>query len=525
MIVAVTALVVALELGILVGVGAINLSPLRLEPAYAQAPAVNLDCDNDKDAGTDKGEMNECYPLTSDDLLDIAEKGLIGLAIGAGVILAIEGVALLGPSAALLAAQGGTGAGLSLLIGGSTWSANVAAGLGAGLLYGGMAGIGALLALLQDPPDHSKSVALPPSISLGASPFRAGACRRSPRAAACRTVVSAAGRYVAAAQVTTRALTAFAITANRFQTSKNTGAQRGQVLHAATGKLYMHQVADAIVAQENAGGALATALKRAHLNVHLSAAQVARVAANLRSLHGVPGPVVRRLTRILGVSQAALKTLIRRALKSGLSGQHGFDLAAALNRRVDLGPLIAGYESLSPGEVGALVDNLAVDRGISADAAITLDDDLLGVEQTCNASQRQGRVDQYLNDVHAKVPGPYATLLADAAEPMRANHPYPDNKPPVAAFHAGVTDGKASPGHPLHDIFRDESTDPNDRGHIACWQWNFGDPGSGTANTSTDQSPTHDYASAGTYTVTLKAIDDDGFAASTATTQVTVHNG
>jgi hypothetical protein len=338
-------------------------------------------------------------------------------------------------------------------------------------------------------------------------------------------VVKALGRYVAAAQVTARALAAFSITANRFQTSKSTNAQRGEVLHAATGKIYMHQVADAMVVQENAAGDLAAALKRAHLNVHLSARQVKRVRAKLGSLRGIPAPVVRRLTRILGVSGDALKRLLRRALSQGLSGQTGFDLAASLKRRVDVAPLIAGYESLSPGEVGSLVENLGVDSAISKDAAITLDDDLLAVEQTCTAAQRQGPVAQFLSDVHAKVPGPYATLLVDAAEPMLANHPYPDNKPPVAAFHPGVTDGKATPGHPLHDIFRDQSTDPNDRGHIACWQWNFGDPGSGAANTSTDSSPAHDYASAGTYTVTLTAIDDDGFAASSATAQVTVRNG
>ncbi|PSJ77851.1 PKD domain-containing protein [Sphingobacteriales bacterium UPWRP_1] len=35
------------------------------------------------------------------------------------------------------------------------------------------------------------------------------------------------------------------------------------------------------------------------------------------------------------------------------------------------------------------------------------------------------------------------------------------------------------------------------------WNWNFGDPASGAANTSTQQNPSHLYASAGTYTVTL----------------------
>jgi gliding motility-associated-like protein len=37
------------------------------------------------------------------------------------------------------------------------------------------------------------------------------------------------------------------------------------------------------------------------------------------------------------------------------------------------------------------------------------------------------------------------------------------------------------------------------------WNWNFGDPSSGAANTSTVQNPTHTYSAPGTYTVTLMA--------------------
>jgi PKD repeat protein len=35
------------------------------------------------------------------------------------------------------------------------------------------------------------------------------------------------------------------------------------------------------------------------------------------------------------------------------------------------------------------------------------------------------------------------------------------------------------------------------------WVWNFGDPGSGGANTSSLQNPTHSFAAAGTYSVRL----------------------
>ncbi len=46
--------------------------------------------------------------------------------------------------------------------------------------------------------------------------------------------------------------------------------------------------------------------------------------------------------------------------------------------------------------------------------------------------------------------------------------------------------------------------------NIVSWEWDFGDPASGAANTSTDQNPTHIFASEGTYNVTLTATADNG---------------
>jgi len=69
------------------------------------------------------------------------------------------------------------------------------------------------------------------------------------------------------------------------------------------------------------------------------------------------------------------------------------------------------------------------------------------------------------------------------------------NPAPLAQFTAD-TACVASPTQ-----FTDESTTPT--GTIVAWEWNFGDPGSGSQNTSTAQNPTHIYNSPGTYSVTL----------------------
>ncbi|MFT3981305.1 MAG: PKD domain-containing protein [Ferruginibacter sp.] len=68
--------------------------------------------------------------------------------------------------------------------------------------------------------------------------------------------------------------------------------------------------------------------------------------------------------------------------------------------------------------------------------------------------------------------------------------------------------------------FTDNST--ANVGALNSWSWNFGDPASGAANTSTVQNPSHIYASAGTYTVTLIVTNDEGCASASFTRQVVV---
>lgn len=83
------------------------------------------------------------------------------------------------------------------------------------------------------------------------------------------------------------------------------------------------------------------------------------------------------------------------------------------------------------------------------------------------------------------------------------------NVPPVANF-TFTTSGLAA-------TFTDSSTDSD--GTISSRAWNFGDSG-----TSTATNPSHTYASAGTYTVSL-TVTDNGGATNTKTQSVTVSSG
>jgi PKD repeat protein len=83
-----------------------------------------------------------------------------------------------------------------------------------------------------------------------------------------------------------------------------------------------------------------------------------------------------------------------------------------------------------------------------------------------------------------------------------------DPPPPVAAFSGTPTSGDA----PLTVNFTDEST-----GNPTSWSWTFGDGG-----TSTAQNPSHQYTSAGTYTVSLTATNAYGNDTETKTDYITV---
>ncbi|MBL7733776.1 MAG: hypothetical protein JNM88_21575, partial [Chitinophagaceae bacterium] len=67
--------------------------------------------------------------------------------------------------------------------------------------------------------------------------------------------------------------------------------------------------------------------------------------------------------------------------------------------------------------------------------------------------------------------------------------------------------------------FTDNTTSPRPS---YIWNWDFGDPASGAANTSALQNPTHVFTAPGTYTVTFYTITTPGCISGTVTKQVTV---
>jgi hypothetical protein len=535
-----TVLTVALEVGLL-GLNGVDVNPLHIGAAQAQAadgdfpPDTSIDCDNDKDGGTDFGESAECLFFAARDWFsanqDLIFYSLAGLAVGVGIIsggLLLVGVApeLFG-AAGLLAAYGipltyvETAAGITAVANFSSQFYVLTTAIGAlsFVAWDEFAYLGeAALPGSRARDARASDIALPEAVAVRVPTLSkiASACRRVKHKALCRRVARAARTYALSLTQTVSVSGALAVTVKRL---RHAGTDPGR--QTGTAKVLALRLLNALTAQQAAARAYARELRRAHVNLRLSVAQVRRVLAAVRNLKGIPKAVLRQLEQKLELSAAQLKQLTRRALARTIPRPKRFDFIKELERPLPVTGLRETYESLTVGEMARLLNQLNYEKRIGNPDALTLMNDLLVAQRACTPQQRRGPMGQFAADVRAHVHGPYAQFLQEAAVPLLGNHPYPKNKPPTAGFTPAQITQRAFPGHPLQANFIDISNDKADGGHVGCYEWNFGDPSSGASNVSFERNPTHNYAQPGNYTVTLTAIDDDGFASNTTTGHVT----
>jgi PKD repeat protein len=108
-------------------------------------------------------------------------------------------------------------------------------------------------------------------------------------------------------------------------------------------------------------------------------------------------------------------------------------------------------------------------------------------------------------------PGSYlVTLTVTNADGLRSTstHTVLVPGPPTAMF--------TYTGSDTNVTFSDQSQPGRGASPIVFWEWNFGDPSTGSGNTSTSQNPSHMFSGPGTYTVTLMVTDENGRTQSTA---------
>jgi chitodextrinase len=93
----------------------------------------------------------------------------------------------------------------------------------------------------------------------------------------------------------------------------------------------------------------------------------------------------------------------------------------------------------------------------------------------------------------------------------------------TASIAAAPEDPIANPGGPYEGTegvelaFDGRASEDPDGGSITQYDWDFGD-----GNVGTGPEPSHTYATAGTYTVTLTVVDDEGVTSAPATTEAVI---
>src|SRR5437763_3661630 len=288
-----TCLTVALEVGFL-GLNGVDVNPLHIGAAQAQAaqpqaaqpqptagdfpPDKSIDCDNDKDGGTDFGESAECFANSATNWIsanqDLIFYSLAGLALGVVLVVA-------GPVVFLGAAP--TAIYFFLLYFGS---AEVGFFLAEGDLTSGSRARDARVSDIALPATLAGHV---PSVGEVVR-----SCRRVRNRAGCRRVGLAARAYGLSLRRTASASGALAVTVQRL---RHAGTDPGR--QTGTAKVLALRLLNALTAQHTAALAYAHELRRAHINLRLSVAQTRRALASLRDLKGIPKPVLRQLEQNL----------------------------------------------------------------------------------------------------------------------------------------------------------------------------------------------------------------------------------
>ena len=125
--------------------------------------------------------------------------------------------------------------------------------------------------------------------------------------------------------------------------------------------------------------------------------------------------------------------------------------------------------------------------------------------------------EQNPTDIAYDIAGDYAVSLTVTKEGETSTETKPNY---IQVYNTPTADFTESPlCKNLPVEFTDMST-PNG-GTITSWYWNFGDPGTGTYDTSTLQNPSHIYLSTGPFTVTL-IVTNDGICANTYVKEITI---
>lgn len=234
-------------------------------------------------------------------------------------------------------------------------------------------------------------------------------CRPGPSGPRCRALAALADRYLNDLGVAASLQETVAVGARRLSDAQSAGDGQSVQLQGAVIKVYLGQLADALANEHRSAVALAGGLRSRRLDIRLTRAQATRVAGLLARRR--PAAVAARL-RQDGLSAADVQGGFGVALGLGAANRP-LSLVGALSRPVPVAGLRSAYHSISPAEIGAIVQSLAAQGALRGALAATLKADVATLEAAQGAARKAAVV--RLRADAKRAPGRYGIILQLAA--------------------------------------------------------------------------------------------------------------
>ena len=260
-----------------------------------------------------------------------------------------------------------------------------------------------------DPPDRNYAKELVLSRAVPALSGKPKAfCGHGPRGAACKRVVKAARRYLAASGSVTSALEALAITANRFGTARAAGDTERQRLQSGAAKAYFGALASAQAQAQARARSFADLLGSGGRNIRLSAKFLRARLRRVGRLEGIPRWIIVRLAAF-GRDAGELRDDLRARIRATAGAK--LNLQRALRQSIDTSGAVDANRSITVAEVRALVQAFAAQRDIPSGSAEALNADLDALQNAGDDASRRRAISQLVDDAHNRTPGKAGALL------------------------------------------------------------------------------------------------------------------
>jgi hypothetical protein len=392
--------------------------PLSLGAASSFLAATSpIDCDEDGDAGTDPNEYQECVPPT------LPEDPAIPPDVKQNLKRDQVTPAFQPSTSSCWAAAGILGGGAVV----EFFSEGAATPLVARAYRFAVVRFGknCVLALvekfgrsttLDDPPDpRFRRIFFPRA--LHTPKFLPSICKPAwRRSAVCKTFIRSSESYFSAMARLAALWSAEGVTLGRYSAAVEAGDPTSAQLQLALSNTNLGLIAFAERRREKAGSRFAKALNGVHARINLTRSAFRQITKRL--LRNPPRKLV-AILREQGYSRAQIKQAVRSDLRAGLHGRfRPLTSWRTLGAKRPTGVFSRAYGQIETGQLAALIFTMTLEKLISPQLNVELNDDLQRMRFECGPTERLAAAKAFVRDAEAGAGGKARELLVAAARPL-----------------------------------------------------------------------------------------------------------